>query len=106
MQKKYIGSLEEKEDIFNAYTKHSGKVKNLLESVLFSTPEDLPRIYKIIDEAINKGELKVFKKYQTDKKKDISFWKEDDESSEASELASKLGINTTESLHMAITVLF
>jgi DnaJ family protein C protein 9 len=61
----YIGSSEEKEDVIAAYNEHGGDVKKIMESVMLAEEGDEHRICTVIDKAIQAGELKTCKKYQS-----------------------------------------
>lgn len=65
--KTYIGSEEEKNDIIEAYQKHKGNLKHIMDSIMFAEAGEEARIIDTIDAMIADGLLKTTKKY-TDSK--------------------------------------
>lgn len=92
---KYKNSIEEKDDILEAYRKGKGKWQVIYETVLLSNPlEDEDRFRGIIDEGIEKGEVDAYKAYtaETQKSKDARMKEANREGKEAMEYAEELGI--------------
>lgn len=62
-EKKYKGSQEEYNDLKRAYVGHKGDMNRILEHVLFSNPDDEPRLEKIIKKWIEDEEVPAFEKF-------------------------------------------
>jgi DnaJ family protein C protein 9 len=93
--KGYKGSDEEKDDILNAYTTSKGKWSGIYESVMLSNPlEDEERFRVIINEAIEKNDVKPFKAYtnETERAKETRMKQAKREGKEAMEYAEELGV--------------
>ncbi|KAL6960047.1 DnaJ subfamily C member 9, partial [Sarracenia purpurea var. burkii] len=65
---KYKGSEEEREDLKRAYINHEGDMDCILEYVLFSNPDDEPRLCEIINEWISDEEVPAFTKFTKEPK--------------------------------------
>ncbi|KAK0672083.1 hypothetical protein QBC41DRAFT_371417 [Cercophora samala] len=94
-RKKYKGSEEEKEDLLAAYEEFEGDMDGVYESVMLSdVTEDDERFRKIIDEAIEQGEVEGYKKYTKETKKSRQQRQKNakKEEKEADELAKELGV--------------
>jgi len=65
--KTYIGSEEEKNDIIDAYQKHKGNLKHIMDSIMFAEAGEEARIIDTIDSMITDGRLKSTKKYNDSK---------------------------------------
>ncbi|KAM3075529.1 hypothetical protein ACMFMG_007672 [Clarireedia jacksonii] len=92
--KSYKGSEEEKDDLLSAYEKFKGKWNKMYEVVMLSDPvDDEERFRKIIEEAIEKGEVKEYEIFRNESKaaKAKRMKKARAEEGEAAELAKKLG---------------
>ncbi len=59
----YKGSIEERQDLLDVYAKCNGNLDKIVNSMLLATSKDIPRFCVIIDEAIDKDEIKCFMKY-------------------------------------------
>ena len=73
LEKDYKNSEEEKKDVFDAYKSSKGNMDKIMDSIMFSRLEDEARYREIIDDFIEKGELKSYKAYTHEsakKKKD------------------------------------
>lgn len=69
-EKKYKDSVEELNDLKSAYIKCEGDMEGILENVLCSTEDDEGRFRKILQSAIDKGELPKLESFtKVDKKK-------------------------------------
>lgn len=95
IKREYQGSEQEKEDILRAYEEHEGDMDALYEEIMCSNVlEDDERFRRIIDQAIEDGEVDQYKKYAKEttakKKKRVQTAKA--EEAEAMELAEKLGV--------------
>ncbi|KAK5662010.1 hypothetical protein OQA88_10121 [Cercophora sp. LCS_1] len=91
----YKGSEEEKDDILAAYEEFEGDMDSIYETVMLSNVlEDDERIRKVIDEAIESGDVEPFKKYtkETKKSKQARIKAARGEAKEADELAKELGV--------------
>jgi DnaJ family protein C protein 9 len=92
--KTYKGSEEEKDDLLSAYEKYEGKWNKMYQVVMLSDPvDDEERFRKIIEEAIEKGEVKEYEIFRNESKasKAKRMKKARAEEGEAAELAKKLG---------------
>lgn len=94
--KEYKGSEEEKRDLLSAYTKSSGNMDDIYESVMLSNVlEDDTRFRKIIEDALHAGEIKPFLGYENESKKSktdrIKVAKK--EAREAEQYAKELGVH-------------
>jgi DnaJ homolog subfamily C member 9 len=70
IKREYQGSDEEKQDVLKAYTKYKGDLDKLLETVLLSDVlDDEARFKKLIETAIEAGEVQAWDKFtkETDK---------------------------------------
>ncbi|EHY54321.1 hypothetical protein HRR83_008098 [Exophiala dermatitidis] len=95
VKKEYQGSEEEKEDILAAYEEGEGDMDVVYESVMCSEIiADDERFRKIIDEAIEKGDVPAFEKYTKEGKKSRQQRKANakKEAIEAMEYARELGL--------------
>ncbi|KAE9370316.1 DnaJ-domain-containing protein [Stipitochalara longipes BDJ] len=93
--RQYKGSDEEKDDLLNAYEKFKGSWGKIYATVMLSNPlEDEDRYRVIIDEAIEKGEVKAHKAYTQETKvaKERRMKDARKEGKEAEEYAEKLGL--------------
>jgi len=91
----YKGSEEERDDILAAYTEHEGNMDKVYETVMLSNVlEDDERFRKIIDEAIENGDVEGYRRYtkesKASKEKRIRLARE--EGDEAVQHAKDLGI--------------
>ncbi|CAP66699.1 uncharacterized protein PODANS_4_7990 [Podospora anserina S mat+] len=94
-REKYKGSEEEKEDLLAAYEEFEGDMDGVYESVMLSDViEDEERFRKIIDEAIEQGEVEAYKNYTRETKKSRQQRQKNakKEEKEADELAKELGV--------------
>lgn len=94
-REKYKGSEEEKEDLLAAYEEFEGDMDGVYESVMLSDViEDDERFRKIIDEAIEQGEVEAYKNYTRETKKSRQQRQKNakKEEKEADELAKELGV--------------
>jgi len=93
---KYKGSEEEKDDILVAYEKFKGNMDGVYETVMLSDVlEDDERIRKIIDDAIESGDVEPFTKYtkETKKSKNARIKAAKSEGKEAEKLAKELSVH-------------
>ncbi|KAK3941594.1 hypothetical protein QBC46DRAFT_382020 [Diplogelasinospora grovesii] len=93
--KQYKGSDEEKDDILAAYEEFEGDMDKIYETVMLSNVlEDDERIRKVIDDAIEEGEVEKYTKYtkETKKKRQARVKAAQAESKEADEYAKELGV--------------
>lgn len=96
LSKEYKGSDEERDDVLAAYTDAKGNMDQIYEVVMLSNVEkDDDRFRKIIDDAIESGDVKGYKKYlnETQASKDKRKTKVRDEADEAIQHAKDLGIH-------------
>lgn len=94
-KEEYQGGDEEREALLDAYAQFEGDMNKVYQVVMLSDPlEDEERFRKIIDEAIEKGEVEAYKKYteesEKSRKKRMENAKRDGKA--ARELAKKLGV--------------
>lgn len=93
--KEYKGSIEEKDDVLEAYRSGKGKWSVIYEKVMLSEPlEDEERFRGIIDEGIENGEVKAYKAYteETQRSRDERMRDAEDEGKEAMAYAEELGV--------------
>ncbi|KAJ0119480.1 hypothetical protein J7T55_013682 [Diaporthe amygdali] len=93
---KYKGSDEEKDDILIAYEQSKGDMDGVYESVMLSDVlVDDERFRRIIDEAIESGDVKAFKAYtkESAKSKQARVKAAQGEAQEAEDYAKELGVH-------------
>ncbi|KAM7199452.1 hypothetical protein V8F33_004479 [Rhypophila sp. PSN 637] len=91
----YKGSDEEKDDLLAAYEEFEGDMDKVYEHVMLSNVlKDDERFRKIIDEAIEKGEVEGYRKYtrETKKARAARVKAASREAQEADEYAKELGV--------------
>ncbi|KAG7396416.1 DnaJ sub C member 9 [Phytophthora boehmeriae] len=100
----YRFSQEERRDVLEAYTKHEGEMRNVMDSIMLSTDDDEERFAEMIRKAIKEKAVKTFPKWrdymkeQTKKKKKLETpvvqkrkqVKREKEAREAEELFNKI----------------
>ncbi|XP_007424935.1 dnaJ homolog subfamily C member 9 [Python bivittatus] len=93
-EKKYKDSAEELEDIKAAYEDFKGNMGKIMNSVLCVDYTDEPRIRKIIQHAIDSGELPSYKSFVNESKRKINARKRkaEQEAKEAEESREKMGL--------------
>lgn len=85
-RKKYIGSSMEKEDLIDAYAKHQGDMRNILECVPFADASNLDRLKKLLREFVREGEAtKKYLNTLTETSKNLKQALEEEELAEAEE---------------------
>jgi DnaJ family protein C protein 9 len=95
---KYKGSDEEKDDILVAYEKYKGNMDSIYETVMLSDVlADDERFRRIIDEAIESGDVKAHKAYtkESARSKQARVKAAQGESREAEDYAKELGVHDT-----------
>ncbi|MCJ1356759.1 MAG: hypothetical protein MMC33_006755 [Icmadophila ericetorum] len=95
LKAEYQGSEEEAADIIKAYVAAKGKMTGIYTRIMLSNMlVDEERFRKIIDGAIEKGEVEKFDAYtgETEKSKTARMKRAKDEQKKAEEAAKKLGI--------------
>ncbi|CAD8085978.1 unnamed protein product [Paramecium primaurelia] len=75
---KYRFSKEEENDLIEFYNKNSGNVKCLLENIILSKNEDIPRFLEFYDEMIKQKKITDYRIYQISRNK-IKTLREDPE---------------------------
>ncbi|CAK92623.1 unnamed protein product (macronuclear) [Paramecium tetraurelia] len=75
---KYRFSKEEEKDLIEFYNKNSGNVKCILENIILSKNEDIPRFLEFYDRMIKQKKITDYKIYQTSRNK-IKTLREDPE---------------------------
>lgn len=115
-EKKYKGSEEERTDIRKMYEEYKvclnlldtirlqhtffcqGDMDMIMNSVMCATADDEPRIREIIEDMIEKKELKKFKAFtaESQKKRETRKRKADKEAVEAEKLAKEMGLKYVE----------
>ncbi|KAJ6657759.1 hypothetical protein lerEdw1_001946 [Lerista edwardsae] len=93
---KYKNSAEELADIKAAYMDFTGNMDKIMESVLCVDYTDEPRIKKIIQDAIDSGELPSYKAFLKDTKQKMNARKRraEQEAKEAEQSREELGLGT------------
>ena len=84
---RYKNSSEEQKDLLDYYQTHDGDVKHILQSIICSTNEDVPRFIAFFDEQLAAGHLKRTKRYDATKSKVESL---PDEKAEAKQEKKRL----------------
>ncbi|KYO42396.1 dnaJ homolog subfamily C member 9 [Alligator mississippiensis] len=97
-EKKYKGSEEELADIKSAYKDFKGDMDKLMESVLCVDYTDEPRIRKIIQQAIDSGEVPSYKAFIKEAKQKMNARKRraEEEAKEAEKSREELGLGEGE----------
>ncbi|XP_068807132.1 dnaJ homolog subfamily C member 9 [Struthio camelus] len=97
-EKNYKDSEEELDDIKAAYVDFEGDMDKILESVLCVDYTDEPRIRKIIQEAIDSGELPAYNAFVKESKQKMSARKRraEKEAREAEKTREELGLGDGE----------
>ncbi|XP_020638843.1 dnaJ homolog subfamily C member 9 [Pogona vitticeps] len=97
-EKKYKDSAEELEDVKAAYEDFKGDMDKIMESVLCVDYTDEPRIRKIIQQAIDSGELPSYKAFVKESKQKINARKRraEKEAKEAEKSREELGLGEGE----------
>lgn len=93
---KYKGSDEEKDDILVAYDKYKGDMDSIYETVMLSDVlVDDERFRRVIDEAIESGDVKAHKAYtkESARSKQARVKAAQGESREAEDYAKELGVH-------------
>eukprot|EP00057_Strongylocentrotus_purpuratus_P029328 XP_011683802.1 PREDICTED: LOW QUALITY PROTEIN: dnaJ homolog subfamily C member 9 [Strongylocentrotus purpuratus] len=92
---KYRGSAEELDDLKAAYVESEGDMDEILDNVMCSTEEDVPRFTKILKGLIKEGEVPMFEAFEkaSKKKQKARQKRAAQEAEEANELAEELGLN-------------
>lgn len=63
------GSAEELDDLKAAYVEYEGDMDEILDNVMCSTEEDVPRFTKILKGLIKEGEVPMFEEFEKASKK-------------------------------------
>ncbi|XP_062435642.1 dnaJ homolog subfamily C member 9 [Rhea pennata] len=97
-EKNYKDSEEELDDIKAAYVDFEGDMDKIMESVLCVEYTDEPRIRKIIQEAIDSGELPAYKAFVKESKQKMNARKRraEKEAREAEKTKEELGLGDGE----------
>lgn len=93
---KYKGSDEEKDDILVAYEKYKGNMDSIYQTVMLSDVlADDERFRRIIDEAIESGDVEAYKAYtkESAKSKQARVKAAQGEAREAEDYAKELGVH-------------
>lgn len=94
--KGYKGSLDEKDDLLQAYESFQGDMDKIYETVILSNVlEDDDRFRSILDEAIESGDVPDFRAYtkESKRKRDARVKAAKGEATEAEEYAKELGVH-------------
>ncbi|KAG9346052.1 hypothetical protein JZ751_007868 [Albula glossodonta] len=99
-EKKYKDTDEERQDVKRLYVQYEGDMDMIMASAMCCTQEDEPRIVKIIQGAIDSGELPAYRSFthESKQKKLSRKRKADKEEKEAEEMQKELGLNSDDSL--------
>ncbi|XP_073209768.1 dnaJ homolog subfamily C member 9 isoform X3 [Lepidochelys kempii] len=97
-EKKYKGSEEELADVKAAYKDFKGDIDKIMESVLCVDYTDEPRIRKIIQQAIDSGEVPSYKVFVKESKQKMNARKRraQEEAKEAEKTREELGLGDGE----------
>ncbi|XP_042645281.1 dnaJ homolog subfamily C member 9 [Tyto alba] len=103
-EKSYKDSDEELADIKAAYVEFEGDMDRIMESVLCVDYTDEPRIRKIIEKAIDSGEVPVYKGFvrESKQKRIARKRRAEKEAREAEETKAELGLGGEEDLKALI----
>lgn len=112
-KKSYQNSDEEREDLIKAYKKHKGDIELILNEIPCSTIDDEDRFRTILQSAIDKKEVKLYKRFTViDDNERIRRRKDAEaEAEEAEQMAEELGLSTkgsdeNENNEMSLVALF
>ena len=61
---RYKGTADEELDLLEFYEDHEGDMTNILETIILSSNEDIPRFLKFFDKKIEEGELEEMQLYK------------------------------------------
>ncbi|KAM6105380.1 dnaJ homolog subfamily C member 9-like [Pterocles gutturalis] len=103
-EKKYKDSEQELADIKAAYVNFEGDMDRIMESVLCVTYTDEPRIRRIIEKAIDSGEVPSYKAFVQESKKKMNARKRraEKEAKEAEKAKLELGLGGEDGLKALI----
>ncbi|NWR71980.1 DNJC9 protein, partial [Centropus unirufus] len=103
-EKSYKGSEEELADIKSAYLDFEGDMDKIMESVLCTDYTDEPRIRKIIERAIDSGELPSYKAFVKESKQKMMARRRraEKEATEAEKAKEELGLGGEDDLKALI----
>ena len=90
-----VGSEQERDDVLQAYVDGGGSVQFIIENVIACSYEDEPRFIKLINEAIDKGNVEKFAKWKketSDKAIKARKAAAEKEAKEAEELSKQIGL--------------
>ncbi|GAA5904185.1 uncharacterized protein JCM6883_002103 [Sporobolomyces salmoneus] len=96
-RKKYQGSEEETQDLYDAYNTSQGDLELILSSIMCSTDSDETRFIELINSAISSGQLEETKKWKKTSKdtkgRGERKKRAEKEAKEAEKLAKELGVH-------------
>ena len=95
-EKKYRGSEEEEQDLFDYYIKNKGDISEILKSIPYARNKDIKRYLDIYEKFFRNKRLKRNAKYEETKNKIIVMIKNKEEEKEAKEILDKLTKQITE----------
>ncbi|NXS72679.1 DNJC9 protein, partial [Pandion haliaetus] len=103
-EKNYKGSEEEEADVKAAYMDFEGNMDNIMQSVLCADYTDEPRIRKIIEKAIESGEVPRYKSFVKESKQKMTSRKRraEKEAREAEKTKDELGLGGEDDLKALI----
>ncbi|NXX86021.1 DNJC9 protein, partial [Urocolius indicus] len=103
-EKKYKGSEEELADIKAAYMDFEGDMDKIMQSVLCMNYTDEPRVRKIVEKAIDAGELPPYKAFVKESKQKVAARKRkaEREAREAEKAKNELGLGGEDDLKALI----
>ncbi|KFP92817.1 DnaJ subfamily C member 9, partial [Haliaeetus albicilla] len=103
-EKNYKGSEEEVADVKAAYMDFEGDMDSIMQSVLCADYTDEPRIRKIIEKAIESGEVPRYKSFVKESKQKMTARKRrvEKEAREAEKTKDELGLSGEDDLKALI----
>ncbi|KFP75905.1 DnaJ subfamily C member 9, partial [Acanthisitta chloris] len=103
-EKKYRDSAEELADVKAAYMDFKGNMDKIMESVMCAKHTDEPRIRKIIEQAIDSGELPAYNSFvkESKQKRMARRRKAEREAEEAKKVKEDMGLSGDDDLQALI----
>lgn len=102
LKEEYQNSQEEKQDLIELYLSSKGNVQTILERLLFSHPDQIPRYRTIITEQIEQKDSTIpkYDRFFTWKESKRAQAKREKEAIEATKLTSTTNVNQTDLISM------
>ncbi|XP_039990303.1 dnaJ homolog subfamily C member 9-like isoform X2 [Xiphias gladius] len=100
----YKGSEEEQVDLLRLYRDRSGDMDRILDSALCCGPDDEPRIRRILQAAIDSGDLPALRAFthENNRRKAARKRKADTERAQSEQLKKELGLDEVDDLSAVV----